>query len=64
MLFCVSLCDEDRRVILDDDPHGETLAVIEAANWVEARVQALQLKEMNPYSYRAGWGWYRRELRP
>lgn len=61
MLFCLSVCDADSRVILDDEPHGDVLAVIEAKNWQAARRQALALKEMDPFSYRAGWGWMRRE---
>lgn len=61
MLFCLSLCDETERVILDDDLHGDLLAVIEADSWVEAREQALGKKEMDPYFYRDGWGWVRRE---
>lgn len=61
MLFCLSVCDEqDKRVILDDSIHGDVLAVIEAADWIEAREKALGKKEMDPYSYRAGWGWFER----
>lgn len=57
MLFCLSVDEETARVILDDSLHGELLAVIEAENWTEARQQALRQKEMDPYTYRAGWGW-------
>ncbi|RIY41963.1 hypothetical protein [Neopusillimonas maritima] len=57
MLFCVSVCDEDRRVILDDEPHGDVLAVIEAADWIEAREQAWEQKALDPYSYKRGYGW-------
>lgn len=61
MLFCLSVCDQNQRAILDDSLHGELLAVIEAENWIEAREAALKQKEMDPYSYRAGWGWILRE---
>lgn len=57
MLFCISVHELDQRAILDDTLHGELLAVIEAENWTEARQQALRQKEMDPYTYRAGWGW-------
>ena len=60
MLFCISVCDVTGRAILDDDYHGEVIAVIEAPDWQAARRQALKKKEMDPFSYRAGWGWMRR----
>lgn len=61
MLFCLSFCSEQERVILDDAAHGDVLAVIEAANWIEAREQALGKKEMDPFTYKAGYGWESRE---
>ncbi len=63
MLFCLSVCDADQRLILDDEPHGDVLAVVEADSWIEAREQALGKKEMDPYFYRDGWGWMEREPR-
>ncbi|NYT67963.1 hypothetical protein [Pusillimonas noertemannii] len=60
MIFCLSVCPEQCRVILDDEPHGDVLAVIEEKNWQAARRQALALKEMDPYFYRDGWGWMKR----
>lgn len=33
MLFCLSLCDETNRVILDQDYYGEVLAMIEGRDW-------------------------------
>ena len=30
VLFCLSVSDKEQRVILDDDHHGDILAVIEA----------------------------------
>lgn len=57
MLFAISVNDEGR-AILDDDLHGDVIAVIEARTWVEARDEALKQKEMDPFDYRAGHGWY------
>lgn len=57
MLFAISVNDEGR-AILDDDLHGDVLAVIEARAWTEARVDALGQKEMDPYNYRPGYGWF------
>lgn len=62
MIFCLSVCDQTRRVILDDQSHGDVLAVIEAEDWIEARREALKQKEMDPFSYRAGWGWFKRDV--
>lgn len=61
MLFCLSVCDQDQRAILDDSLHGDLLAVIEAESWIEAREEALKQKEMDPFIYRAGQGWLKRE---
>lgn len=61
MIFCLSVSDTEGRVILDDESHGDTLAVIEARTWIEARGQALGRKEMDPFDYRPGLGWVRRK---
>ena len=60
MLFCLSVCVETQRVILDQDFHGEVLAMVEGRDWKEAREAALANPVMNPYSYVAGRGWLRR----
>lgn len=60
MLFAISTNDQGR-AILDDDLHGDVICVIEAQSWIEAREQALMHDEMDPYSYRDGHGWFRRE---
>jgi hypothetical protein len=57
MLLCLSLCDVEHRVILDDEIHGEILAVIEARTWIEAREHALENPAMDPFDYVAGHGW-------
>lgn len=61
MLFALSVCEADVRVILDDETHGDVLALIEAKDWQEARHKAIRDKVMDPYFYRAGHGWYKRE---
>lgn len=61
MIFCLSVSDTEDRVILDDESHGDTLAVIEAQAWIEARRQVLALKAMDPFDYRPGFGWARRK---
>lgn len=60
MLFTIST-DDTGRAILDDDPHGDVIAVIEAKTWQRARGVALEQDEMNPYSYKAGHGWLKCE---
>lgn len=57
MLFCLSECDKSGRVILDSEPHGNTIAVLEAGTWREARKLALRDKAMDPYTYVNGHGW-------
>lgn len=57
MIFCLSVCDIDQRVILDDEPHGEVLAIIDTRDWIEARRQVWELEAMDPYSYKPGHGW-------
>ncbi|WP_368655411.1 hypothetical protein ABRY94_11810 [Castellaniella ginsengisoli] len=64
MIFCLSVSDTEGRVILDDESHGDTLAVIEARTWIEARGQALGRKEMDPFDYRPGFGWALRKSCP
>lgn len=57
MLFCLSVCDRTKRVILDQDWYGEVLAVIEGRDWQEARQEADTHPALNGFTYRAGWGW-------
>lgn len=60
MLFCLSVCDQAKRVILDQDWYGEVLAVVEGRSWVEAREEAECHPALDAFTYRAGWGWMRR----
>lgn len=57
MIFCLSICDDTRRVILDADYHGDVLAVIEARTWREARYMAIRNEVMDSYAYKRGYGW-------
>jgi hypothetical protein len=59
MLYCLSVSDTEGRVILDDESHGDTLAVIEARSWIEARDAAEASPAMGPFEYRSGVGWVR-----
>jgi hypothetical protein len=61
VIFCLSVSDTEGRVILDDDRHGDTLALIEAQTWIEARQEAPSLPAMDPFDYRPGLGWVRRK---
>lgn len=61
MLFCLSVCDHTKRVILDQDFHGEVLAMVEGRDWKDARREVLKLDAMNQYSYKPGHGWVGRE---
>lgn len=61
MLFCLSICDETQRVILDQDWYGEALAMIEGRDWREAREGALEHPSMDKYFHRSGHGWFERE---
>lgn len=63
MLFCLSLCDETKRVILDQDWHGEVLTMIEGRDWQEAREAAIRNSVMDAFKYREGWGWIGRQAR-
>lgn len=60
MLFCLSVCDRTQRVILDQDWYGEVLAVVEGRDWQEARRSEETHRALDAFTYRAGWGWYRR----
>lgn len=60
MLFCLSLCDETKRVILDQDWYGEVLAMVEGRDWIEAREEAEIHPALDAFTYRSGWGWERR----
>lgn len=60
MLFCLSLCDETHRVILDQDYHGEVLAMVEGRDWQEAREAATRNPVMDDFDYRPGHGWQHR----
>ena len=57
MLFCLSVCDDTSRVILDAEHYGDVLAVIEAKTWREARREALRNEAMDSYDYKRGYGW-------
>lgn len=59
MLFCLSICDETKRVILDRDYYGEVIAMIEGRDWQEAREAAIRNPVMDGFEYRSGWGWVR-----
>uniref|UniRef100_UPI00333EF072 hypothetical protein n=1 Tax=Castellaniella defragrans TaxID=75697 RepID=UPI00333EF072 len=59
MIFCLSVSDTEGRAILDNESRGEMLETIEADSWIEARQQALALKAMDAFEYRAGFGWVR-----
>lgn len=61
MLFCLSVCDTDNCVILDEEHHGDVLAVIEAKDWKVARGQAGLCTQLDPFSYPAGWRWMKRK---
>lgn len=61
MLFSLSV-NADGRLILDDLPHGGTLAVIEAETWREARRQVWREPATNPFEYRTGHGWFSMEM--
>lgn len=56
MLFALTLT-QDGRAILTDEPDGETLAVIEARTWQEARRKAVRDRALDGFDYVAGWGW-------
>lgn len=58
MLFCLSVCDETHRVILDQDYYGEVLAMIEGRDWQEARQGVDTHPALDAFTYRAGWGWH------
>lgn len=60
MLFALQTTDEGR-LILTDGNEGETLAVIEAKTWREARAEVWRREEMDPFFYRKGYGWFERE---
>ncbi len=60
MLFCLSICDETHRVILDQDWYGEVLAMVEGRDWQEAREAAIRNPVMDAFEYRQGRGWIQR----
>lgn len=59
-IFCLSVYSETERAILDLEPHGDVLAVIEGRDWQEAREEAIRNPVMDAFTYRAGRGWMRR----
>lgn len=61
MLFCLSVCDDTKRVILDNDFHGEVLAMVEGRDWIEAREAAEGHQTLDAFTYKAGHGWVRRD---
>ncbi len=58
MLFAIST-DDAGRAILDDDLHGDVIALIEARTWQRARDEALRQDAMDPYNHRPGHGWFK-----
>lgn len=60
MLFAISI-DDDKRAILDQTIYGETVALIEAKSWIAARREALKQDGMNPFNYKPGHGWHRKD---
>lgn len=61
MVFYLTLCPEQQRVILDSDWHGEVLAMVEGRDWKEAREAAMRNPVMDAYTHVAGHGWYARQ---
>ena len=61
MLFCLSLCDETGRVILDRKPHGKVLAKFKGRYWQHARRRAEGHRALDVFLYRNGYGWERRQ---
>jgi len=59
-MFCLSVCGDTGRAILDLEPHGDVLAVIEGRDWQEAREAAEIHPALDAFTYRSGWGWERR----
>lgn len=62
MLFCLSVCDRTKRVILDQDWYGEVLGIVEGRNWREAREAAERHPALDGFRYREGWGSERGEI--
>jgi len=60
MLFCLSVCEETGRAILDTEHHGEVLAVIEARDFDDAREIAFGHPALDDFEHVPGNGWYRR----
>ena len=60
MLFCLYV-DRTGRAVLDDNPRGDVLAVIEGKDWQEARREAEGQKVLDAFGYRAGWGWFKQK---
>lgn len=54
MLFCLSVCDENQRVILDRRPHGEVLAKLKGRHWQRARRRVRRHRAMSELAHRAG----------
>lgn len=50
MLFCLSVCDRTKRVILDQDYYGEVLAMVEGQGWQEAREEAIRNPAMDGFN--------------
>lgn len=60
MMFCLSVCSETKRAILDLEPHGDVLAMLEGGDLREARQAAEMHPALDGFRYREGWGWERR----
>lgn len=61
MLFCLSVCDRTKRVILDQDWYGEVLAMVEGRDWKEARQEVDTHPALDAFMYRSGNGWIPRD---
>ncbi|RIQ64646.1 hypothetical protein D0839_17305 [Bordetella avium] len=60
MLFCLYV-DQTGRAILGHGLLADVLALIEAKDWQEARRAVDGNQAMDAFSYRAGWGWFKRK---
>ena len=52
-----TLYEDEGRLILGCGPHAGCIATIKAAHWRHARRKAIQMKEVDAYTYKPGFGW-------
>lgn len=57
----IILYEQESRAILGHGPHDNVLAAIEARSWRQARHKAIRNKAMDPYFYRPGRGWFKKD---